>query len=158
VSIWREATNKLAQVTSPELSKDISSVHCMEPLSDLVIAVGCEGGRVVILKLLAQPLDSEPSQIPQILSPTGTAHDDKKQIIKVRHSYPSQQHRKHRNQNSSLLLNWVQCCCFWSLRHAVSRERERDMRCTQFRCDAQWHKPGHDNAWHDIRRQNLVRA
>jgi hypothetical protein len=84
VSIWREATNKLACVTSPELTKDISGVHCMEPLSDLVVAVGCEGGRVVILKLLGQYSEKEHSQMAQILTPSGTAHDDKKQIVKVR--------------------------------------------------------------------------
>ena len=86
--MWREATNKLACVTSSELSKDISNVQCMAPLSDLVVAIGCEGGRVLILKLLGQTTggrlsETDPSQVAQILTPTGTAHDDKKQIVKV---------------------------------------------------------------------------
>lgn len=60
----------------------------MEPLSDLVIAVGCEGGRVLILNLRGQAsgglmADKDHSQMAQILTPTGMAHDDKKQIIKV---------------------------------------------------------------------------
>ena len=58
-------------------------MQCIEPLSDLVVAVGCEGGRVLILKLLGQYSEKEHSQMAQILTPTGTAHDDKKQIVKV---------------------------------------------------------------------------
>lgn len=58
-------------------------MQCMEPLSDLVVAIGCEGGRVLILKLLGQFSENDHSQMAQIISPTGTAHDDKKQIVKV---------------------------------------------------------------------------
>jgi hypothetical protein len=100
VSIWREATNKLACVTSAELSKDISSVQCMEALQDLVVAVGCEGGRVVLLKMIDQPAEKDRSS-PMAQMTSAPTHDDKKTIVKV---------RAHAAACMLLVANHSACC------------------------------------------------
>lgn len=83
VSIWREAKGKLSCATTPELTKTISAVHCLEPVIDLTVAVGCEGGRVLLLRIMEDTDSSSTSSVAKMMMQAAPSHDDKLRILQV---------------------------------------------------------------------------
>ena len=55
VAAWRESTFKLACTSSRELSSSVGAVSCMAAVSDLVVAIGDNKGRVLLLRLMDSP-------------------------------------------------------------------------------------------------------
>jgi hypothetical protein len=82
VSVWREATNKLACTTDRRMSKELGLITCMEPVARLTIAVGVESGRVLLLTL-----DDYPSEGSTANGASSTASgpnaDPRKRIVPV---------------------------------------------------------------------------
>lgn len=87
VSIWREAKGKMSCVTSPEMSKAIIAVYRLEPVIDLTVAVGCEGGRVLLLRITEDGDGdrSATSSLAKMMQTSVPSHDDKLRIVQVRH-------------------------------------------------------------------------
>ena len=84
LSVWREATNKLACYTDRPLAKELGSVTSIEPVGRLTVAVGVESGRVVVVKLDDCPVDA--SARTGDGSPVSAANSDgRKRIVAVRH-------------------------------------------------------------------------
>lgn len=85
VSIWREAKGKLSCVTGSELTKTIGAVYRLEPVIDLTVAVGCEGGRVLLLRIMEE-IDGDltgASSVAKMMQMSVPSHDDKLRIVQV---------------------------------------------------------------------------
>eukprot|EP00892_Ulva_mutabilis_P012726 jgi/Ulvmu1/9826/UM056_0067.1 len=87
VSIWREAKGKMSAVTGPEMSKSISAVYRLAPVIDLTVAVGCEGGRVLLLRIMEDAGSdgdrSATSSVAKLMQTNAPSHDDKLRIVQV---------------------------------------------------------------------------
>jgi hypothetical protein len=82
--VWREATNKLVCVIDRALAKAIGCALCIAAVSDLVVAVAANGGRVLILRLVDG--DAAPATPVDALEQGAASTDARKRIVMARAS------------------------------------------------------------------------
>jgi hypothetical protein len=85
IAVWREATNKLVCVTERALSKAIGCALCIAAVSDLVVAVAANGGRVLVLRLVDG--DAAPATPVDALEQGFASSDNRKRIVVARASF-----------------------------------------------------------------------